>query len=315
MIIGGGAIACEYDSQDSRSIKTHIHAALTHPEVILECLVEPNANKRNLIKKKWKGNYLCLESIDKALKVFNSDILVIASPTNTHLSIIKKIIAVYKPKVILCEKPTVSDKSEWAELNDLITHNELKILTNFSRRFDPSINQVSKFLKTEHLVINHFFGTFPKGLIHNGSHLVDLLCLLIPGEININGISCVKKDGDYFGHFKVKIDEINGFFCNIDIPELSLFELIIFTNLAKIEITNSFIRIHKLIEHPELLGYQFFGDTIELPLTSSKSTFNSLEAALRMDKDDVFLESINQQQFNVGHIIYSLEEQLSQASS
>ena len=54
MIIGGGGIACEYDSQDSRSIKTHIHAALTHPEVILECLVEPIAKKRNLIKSEKK---------------------------------------------------------------------------------------------------------------------------------------------------------------------------------------------------------------------------------------------------------------------
>lgn len=314
MIVGGGGIACEYDSQDSRSIKTHIHAALIHPEIILECLVEPNVKRRTQIKKKWKGDYLCIESIDEALKVFNSDILVIASPTNTHLSIIKKTIAEYRPKVILCEKPTVSNKSEWIELNYLIAQNELKILTNFSRRFDPSINQVAEFFKTENLVINHFFGTFPKGMIHNGSHLVDLLCLLIPGEININGQNCVKKDGDYFGHFKVKVDETTGFFCNIDIPELSLFELIIFTNLAKIEITNSFVRIHKLIEHPELFGYQFFGDTKEFPLTSSKSAFNSLEAVLRMDKDISYVKSINQQQFKVGDIIYSLEEQLSRTN-
>ena len=314
-IIGGGAIACGYDSPDSPNIKTHIHAALSHPKVKLECLVEPDIKKRNIIKKKWHGNYACFESIEESLKFSTSDILIIASPTDTHLSIIKKTLKVYKPKVILCEKPGVSNKDQWVELNNLIISKGLKVLINFSRRFDPSINQIAKIFKTEKLVVSHFYGSFPKGMIHNGSHMIDLLSVLIPGKMSIEALSCIKKDNDFFGQFKVKIGDIAGFCCNIDIPELSLFELVIYTNLAKIEINNSFIRIHKLTHHPELQEYKFFGEVDELPFTLHRNTYNSLEASLKAAKDHKFYNSISKQQLDVGNIIYALEEELSQIYS
>jgi hypothetical protein len=314
-IIGGGAISCGYDTPDSSNIITHIHAALLHPNVELECIVEPDSKKRNIIKKKWLGNYVCFESIEESLKVFNSDLLVIASPTDTHLSIIKKIQKVYKPKVILCEKPTVSNLYQWIELNDLIISQGLKVITNFTRRFDPSINQIAEIFNTEKLKVNHFYGSFPKGLIHNGSHMIDLLSLLIPGKMNIEALSCIRKENDFFGQFKVQIGEVSGFFCNIDVPELSLFELVIYTNLAKIEINNSFIRVHKLSQHPEFQEYKIFGEVDELPLTTNNSAYNSLEASLKVDKDYKFYKSISLQQLDVGNIIYSLKEELGQIYS
>ena len=49
IIIGGGAVACGYDSPNDKDIITHIHGALLHPKIHLNAIVELKKDRREYI--------------------------------------------------------------------------------------------------------------------------------------------------------------------------------------------------------------------------------------------------------------------------
>jgi hypothetical protein len=308
-IIGGGNIVAGYDSPESDNIHTHIHAALKHPLIKFDYIVEHDVEQRSLIRRKWKGDYNCFDLLESALDKFKSDIVIIATPTNNHLTTIKTILSNYNPRVILCEKPTVLNMEQFNELNGILSVNKVKFLTNFQRNFDPSISEISLYLQDKDFEVYNLFSTFPKGVLHNGSHLVHLLSFLMPNKnISIDIIDCFAKNDDYFGKFNIK--GINGFFYNIDNDNLSMFELFMYTNIAKIEITNSLIKISKLERHPEFSGYEFYSKEIVFPNTLDRATYNSLQAVIKACNDNDYYNSLRQSQLIADNAIYKLQDKL-----
>jgi predicted dehydrogenase len=305
-IIGGGDISVGYDKPNSDNIQTHIHAAFKHPNIKLDCLVEPSRRKIQYIRKKWKGDYSCEESVDEALNKYRSDIIIIASPTETHLSIIDKITSTYIPKIIVCEKPTVANIHQLKTLKSLVFDRKIKIITNFQRRFHPAINRIRSILTDESTKIYHFYASFPKGMMHNGSHLIDLLFAVFGRNIKIQPISFVERNKDYFGQFTVRIGDINGFIGNIDNDNISLFELTIFTNNYKIEFNNDYVRITGVSPHPEFESYIRYG--VVENFSNKDSIYNSLKAVINAIEDDSYCEKIMTEQSKVCDAIFSIPD-------
>ena len=213
-IIGGGAISCGYDNLDDKKILTHIHGALKHPQINLNSIIEVNKRRHKYILNKWGKHVPIYLSINDSLRKNKSDIFVIATPTEQHLQNIKDILSNHTPKLLICEKPIVSNSQEFNELNKLIKKHNTKIITNFPRRFDKSFN----VLRNEILKSNkkfHFYGTFNKGLIHNGCHMIDLINMLIGAVREIVPLKYRIIKNDFFGKFLVKTKGCSGIISNI----------------------------------------------------------------------------------------------------
>ena len=108
-IIGFGNIGYYY-SLDRKRKKTwsHFEAFEKIRNTKTIAIVEINKKKRFYIKKKFPKIKVYSQLEDLLSDRNDIDIFAISSPTKTHYSILKKLIAV-KAKIIICEKPICSN--------------------------------------------------------------------------------------------------------------------------------------------------------------------------------------------------------------
>jgi len=313
-IIGGGAIACGYDSPDSNDVLTHMHAALTHPSIKLDAIVEIDPTQREAIRTKWGNGFEILDDLQTALNKYTSDIVIVATPTSTHMSVIDQIFSLYEPKMILCEKPIVANSTEWNSLLDLQAKKSTKIVTNYIRRFDPGLNKLKVFIENNVHEIHHFYGTFTKDFLHNGSHVIDVIHMLMGSVHSIDPIIKQVNDNGTFGEFSIRTKKCSGVVSNIDNNALSLFELTIYTDKAKIEITGPAqeIIIHHIEESPLFKGYKSYSIPETFDKTLNKYAFHTLECIIKMIEDNQLYETIKAEQKDVNELLFRVQEQLTE---
>ncbi|MBJ6362449.1 inositol 2-dehydrogenase [Paenibacillus sp. GCM10012307] len=73
------------------------------------------------------------------------DAILICSPTDTHISIIKE--AAEAGKHIFCEKPISFNLQETAEIVELVQNHGVKFQTGFNRRFDHNMSRVQELVR------------------------------------------------------------------------------------------------------------------------------------------------------------------------
>ncbi|EHP29041.1 oxidoreductase, NAD-binding [Sulfurimonas gotlandica GD1] len=304
-IVGGGAISCGYDSPKDENILTHVHAALKHPLIKLDSIIEVDEQRQKYILDKWGKAFDICDSLENSISKHRSDIFVVATPTSLHFKIINNILSIHSPKLIICEKPIVSNLSELENLNTLINKHKIKIITNFPRRFDKSMNLLKdkiSDIKEKY----HFTGTFTKGLIHNGSHMIDLISMLIGKILNISAINKKIIDNDFFGKFLVQTEACDGIITNVNSSKLSIFELVIYTNAAKIEIIGaSQETVIKYTDKTNLTqSFETYSLKTTLPYTLKKSAYNTFEYAIKLLENDVEYNEFVVEQYNINKLIF-----------
>jgi len=182
VIIGCGKIAGGYDTPDSPLILTHAHAINKYNRTTLVGVFDIIPSKARDFAEKW--NTTAFDDLEIMLEKGEPDFVVITSPTqfhNEHLNFIRN----YPLKIIICEKPISNELDRTRKILDDYKMQNIPILVNFSRRYDITLQQ----LKQD--IFNNKFGNFinsssiyTKGILHNGSHLVDLFRYLF-GEVSI----------------------------------------------------------------------------------------------------------------------------------
>lgn len=311
-IVGGGAISCGYDSPDDEHILTHIHGIFQHPKITLDAIVDINTEHHRYIREKWGEGFDLFTTLENAIAQYKSDLYIIATPTDTHYKIIEELLLFYTPKLIICEKPIVSNLDEFYKLNDLIENYDTKIITHFTRRFDPGINKVKNLIANNAEKIFHFYGTFAKDLIHNGSHMIDLISLLI-GEIkNIEIIEKRICDDDIFGLFLIKTNKCNGIISNIDYGNLSLFEFTVYTDCAKVEIigANQDIVINYIEDSKNIPNFRSFSSLEKFTNTMSTYGFNTLDYVINLIENNEKYKQIWNEQYLVNELIFKTKEKM-----
>ena len=174
-IIGAGRIAAGFDSPDSEEVLTHAHAFSKNPRTRLSGFFDVDRAKARAEAARWKTE--AFESLE-ALLEHAPDVVVIATPDETHADLLRKLNE-RRVSLIVCEKPVATNRDELAALASLRT----PVIVNFRRRFDPTVVALRQDLvRGEHGRIITAVGSYSKGLLHNGSHLIDLARFLF-GEM------------------------------------------------------------------------------------------------------------------------------------
>ena len=308
-IVGGGKITSGYDNPKNKNILTHLNGALRHPKIKLHGIVETDIKRQKYILNKWGKKIKIFSSLKESLKRQKSDIFVIANPTNKHLSTIKELLNIHNPKLIICEKPLVSKYIDLKNLDYLETRNRSKIVTNFPRRFEPSYGILKKeILKSNK--IYHFYGTFSKGLIHNGCHMIDLISMLIGNIIKLHSIKHDIIRKDFFGKFMVETENSTGVICNIKSTNLSVFELTIYTDNAKFEIVSSSkkIIISNLSNSNIYKGFDNYLFKKELKSSLNKTAYNTFDYLINLIENTIQYKKFKFEQRNINKILYSAQK-------
>ncbi len=175
----------------------------------------------------------------KLLPNNNIDIVSVAVPDEFHFSVLKSLIN-YNLKLIIAEKPVAKTINEAKEI--LITI-KAPIIVNYSRRFVPEFIELkSKIQKGEFGNFVSGYGYYGKGLLHNGTHMIDLIRFLI-GEIK--DCKPLNYNNDFYpvdASIDVILKLANGvefYLKNIDCNLFSIFEADFIFEKARIKMLDS----------------------------------------------------------------------------
>jgi predicted dehydrogenase len=179
VIIGAGQIVSGYDSIIDLSILTHCHAIKKLNEFELIGVYDINDEALENVSKKWQ------------VKIFNDfelmmktlpDVVVIAVNNTHHEYYLEKLLS-YDVKLVLCEKPLTTDNKSGKKIIELYKNSCTNLAVCYQRRYDDDINLIkSKYQSGDLGKLINGVVIYSKGILHNGSHAVDILRYIF-GEV------------------------------------------------------------------------------------------------------------------------------------
>lgn len=176
LIVGLGQIGMGYDLHldSNKFVYTHARALTLHPAFQVVAGVDNFEKHRKLFEEHYK--LPTYASIKEALEEQNPIVVVIATPTENHYLAISEVLANSSPKVIICEKPLAYNLFEANQIVDICEKAGVGLFVNYMRRADPGCIEIKS--RIESGIISGPIKAvvwYSKGLLHNGSHLFNLL--------------------------------------------------------------------------------------------------------------------------------------------
>ena len=198
----------DLDTVDQNTVLSHAKALALSSKFELCCAVDPNEERRNTFQSKYKAP--AYSSLDEALQGHKVDLAVVAVPTESHSGEIQHLLRVGKPKAILCEKPIAYTLEESRALVSECAKSNVSLHVNYMRRSEPGALEVKRRIN-QGTIAGPIKGVawYTKGILHNGSHLINLCELWLGRATSFSIISKGASLGEYDAtpdvsiHFKV----------------------------------------------------------------------------------------------------------------
>lgn len=266
VIIGAGKIGAEFDTPDSNKILSHAHAFLDHAEIILNGFYDVDHKKAVRAAELWGGK--AYQEISDALR--DADIVVCCVPDQFHGKVLKDI-AAYRPKLVIAEKPVAVSMEEAEEVRQLY-QGKIPLMVNYSRRYICEFEDLKNNLKKYGRFLKGV-GYYGKGILHNGSHMIDLLWYLL-GHVEIMaGVTGKIPDlsGDPSVDVTLRINQGVFSMIAIDSRIVTVFELDLFFEKARIRILEG----GKKIEYYEVKESLIYKDYYNYNLIKTVSVDDS----------------------------------------
>jgi predicted dehydrogenase len=177
LIVGCGNIAGRFDSARSVSEPplTHAGAYAGDSRFSITACVEPDHERRTAFMQRWHVP-LGFRSLQEAVLAGQQfDVVSICSPTGSHAQDLDGALEL-RPKAVFCEKPvTTSAQLTMAAVQRYRSAGVL-LAVNYTRRWDPAIVELRRSLRERRWgALRSIVAYYNKGLLNNGSHLLDLL--------------------------------------------------------------------------------------------------------------------------------------------
>ena len=162
------------DLSPDRHVLSHARALSTHPAFSLAGATDPSPARRIAFQQKYGA-----PAFDNAQSLFesqNPEVVVIASPTDTHASVLQDVLRCSSPRMILCEKPLSCALEEAREMVRLCEARGIPLYINYPRRSDPGPLEIAHRIRSGEIMLPvKGAAWFSKGIFNNGSHMINLL--------------------------------------------------------------------------------------------------------------------------------------------
>lgn len=196
LVIGCGNIAGGFDAQrpDDLLPLTHAGAYAKHGGFNLVACVDPREESRMEFMRRWRvaDGYQCMDEIREGLGSF--DVISVCSPTGAHLDDVRAAIAL-RPRLIFCEKPLATTFVDAKQIVEACRQANIPLVVNYNRRWDKSIERLKQELTDgDWGELRSVQGIYTRGMMNNGSHMIDLLHLLF-GDLRVMSVGFPVSDG------------------------------------------------------------------------------------------------------------------------
>jgi predicted dehydrogenase len=197
LLIGCGNMAGGYDSlqpEDALPLG-HAKAFRQHGGFELTSCIDPNTAQRQAFQSRWQvpQGFASWQDLPQVVGAF--DVISICSPSVFHAADIQAALAL-QPQLIFCEKPVTLSLTDTQQAVADCTGQNVLLAVNYSRRWSPQVADLKKQLKDGQWgAVRSVSAVYNKGLLNNGSHMMDLLLNLF-GPLHITHVGHAV--ADYF---------------------------------------------------------------------------------------------------------------------
>jgi predicted dehydrogenase len=184
LIIGCGRIAGGYDAERAADAAplTHAGAFTGDRRFRLAACVDPDDEQRRGFMERWQipRGYRDVAEVEPDRRF---DIVSICSPTPFHAVHLAAALEL-GPRLIFCEKPLTPTVADSEALIADCGRRAVLLAVNHTRRWAPDVTALRDALRAGRWgAVRGVVGTYTKGLLNNGAHLVDLLHHLLERPI------------------------------------------------------------------------------------------------------------------------------------
>lgn len=180
LVVGCGNIAGGFDAArpDDAPPLTHAGAFRRHAGFRLAACVEPDADRRAAFMRRW-GVAQGFATLDEALaQGLRPQVISICSPTAAHAEHLAQALRM-QPRALFCEKPVTPSVAQTQQWVEACRAAGVLLAVNHTRRWAPDVVQLRDELAAGAWgSLRSLAGTYNKGILNNGGHLVDLVQFL-----------------------------------------------------------------------------------------------------------------------------------------
>jgi len=268
LIVGCGNIAGGFDGDGGDVALTHAGAYCKHGSFRLAGCVDPDADRRGAFQQRWAVEH-AYASLPEALESgIRFDVISICSPTPQHANDLRMVLR-KPPRLVFCEKPLATGIEEVSALVAACRDSRTLLAVNYTRRWDPEVSTFKIQLERGAWgQVRSAVGYYNKGVLNNGSHMVDLLQHLL-GPLKLLAIGEAQfdhsSDDPTVPAFLATATDTPVFLATGTANDFALFELQIVTENGVISIEQGGFRWRERLvrDSPHFLGYRDIGEAIE----------------------------------------------------
>lgn len=263
LIVGCGNIAGGFDQGRSSNDFpfTHAGAYTRDGRFNIAVCVEPDDARRAEFMKRWAVPEGYADIANLVSHVGRYDVISVCSPTSEHYRDVLAAIDL-KPRLIFCEKPVTPTALQTAELVERCKIAGIMLVVNYTRRWDVDVRRLRNELCAGVWgVIRSVAAVYTKGILNNGSHMIDLLHMLF-GKLEVYSVGSsvldLSVDDPTIPALLKCTNNINVQLACGYAQDFSLFELQIVTEKGLICMEDGGLnwRIRRTIESPHFRGYR-----------------------------------------------------------
>jgi predicted dehydrogenase len=284
-VIGCGFIGSRFnEGAIDGNVYSHAAAYKACGDTTLAALCDTNPDRLNEAAAHWG---VAATYSDPAHLLFEAkpEIVSICSPDSEHAAHLELALNCPSVKAILCEKPIALDSAPALRLVERAEKSGILLAVNYSRRYDAGHAKVKSLLDRGKLGdIQQVVGYYTKGIIHNGSHMVDLLRWFF-GEVvkaEHRGLAGDDLAGVTVDADLVLGDNIHATLRGCDARAYNLFELDIIGKQGRIRLERSgnLITYWRVVKDAHYPGYMELGDAKILSTKIANTTLHAVEDIL-----------------------------------
>jgi len=179
LVVGCGNMAGGFDAARRGAEApplTHAGAYRRDGRFLLAACVEPDDARRHAFMQDW-GVPVGFRSMQEVGDRY--DVVSICSPTEAHADDLKSVLAL-GPRAVFCEKPVTESATRTRDCVERYKASGVALAVNYTRRWDLSVQALrEEILEGRRGPLRSAVGYYNKGLLNNGSHMLDLLQLLL----------------------------------------------------------------------------------------------------------------------------------------
>ena len=265
LVVGCGNIAGGFDAQRAEALPplTHAGAYSRHGGFCITACVEPDAARRAAFMQRWgvARGFDDLSSVAAARLGGSFDIVSLCSPTAAHAPQIEAALAL-RPRLIFCEKPVTPTLAQTAAMVARCSRAEVPLAVNHTRRWASDVQRLAAELRNGAWgAVRSATGTYNKGLLNNGSHLLDLLHLLL-GPMSVlqvgDAVADHWCDDPTVPALLQTADGVSVHLATAHAADAALFELQLVCEKAVISMEDGGLRwrVRRVMDSPHFAGYR-----------------------------------------------------------